>query len=115
MQFIRTGLRAAALIALVGAVVGVPAPASAAGPIINIRSALNNKCLEIRDSNVNNGAYVGMWNCWGGATTQWYWDGDLIRSNLNHKCLEVRDSNIENGAYVSMWDCWGGATTRWYW
>jgi hypothetical protein len=122
MKSLRLGRTAATLFAFVS-VIGVSSPvgaapassrAATARDVVNIHNLLNNKCLEIRDSNIENGAYVGMWDCWGGATTNWYWDGDQLRNMLNHKCLEVRDSNADNGAYASMWDCWGGATTRWY-
>ncbi|MEV4283085.1 RICIN domain-containing protein [Actinoplanes xinjiangensis] len=123
MKLPRIG-RAAAVIALfAGSMAGIPSLASAsskdargaaARDVVNIRSILNNKCLEIKDSKIDKGAYVGMWDCWGGVTTHWYWDGDQIRRMLTHGCLEIRDSDARNGAYVSMWDCWGGPATRWY-
>ena len=36
-----------------------------------IRSDLNNKCLDILGIDPNNGAHVGMWDCWGGAKQHW--------------------------------------------
>ena len=123
MSILKTARQAAVFLVLAGTVIGGPASASAAPPdvhqaaavdIVNLRSVLNNKCLEIRDSNPANGAYVGMWDCWGGLATYWFFYGDEIRSMRNGKCLEVRDSKVHNGALVSMWDCWGGAATHWY-
>jgi len=121
MKFMRSGRIVAIAVLLSGAIAAVPQTASASPEgvrvtrsVVNIHSILNNKCLEIRNSDISNGAYAGMWDCWGGVTTHWYWDGDQIRSMLNHKCLEIRDSIADNGAYVSMWDCWGGPATRWY-
>ena len=44
----------------------------AANPGFLIRSDLNNKCLDILGINAENGAHVGMWDCWGGANQRWY-------------------------------------------
>ncbi|TWP49004.1 ricin-type beta-trefoil lectin domain protein [Lentzea tibetensis] len=90
------------------------APASAAGPTINIVSEHNQKCLELLGFNNNNGAEVGTWDCWGGANQKWYWDGDQIRNVQNHKCLELLGFNNNNGAHVGLWDCWGGSNQKWY-
>jgi len=97
-----------------GATVGLSEPA-AAQTTITLRNGMNNKCLEILSFNNENGAPVGMWDCWGGANQAWYWDGRQIRNKLNNKCLEIVGFRNENGAGVGTWDCWGGANQRWYW
>lgn len=79
-----------------------------------IRSNLNNKCLEIYAFGNDNGSRSGMWDCWGGANQQWYWNGGEIRNAMNNKCLEVFAFSNDNGAKGVMWDCWGGANQQWY-
>ena len=37
-----------------------------------IRSELNNKCMDILGVDPNNGAHLVMWDCWGGANQQWH-------------------------------------------
>ncbi len=86
-----------------------------AASVVEIRSQMNDKCLEILGLHNENGAHTGMWDCWGGANQRWYWDGAQIRSQMNNKCLEVLSFNNDNGARVGMWDCWGGANQQWYW
>ncbi|MCY0989170.1 RICIN domain-containing protein [Nannocystis sp. ILAH1] len=80
-----------------------------------IRSVLNNKCMDILGVDPQNGAHVVTWDCWGGANQRWYWDGQQIRSALNNKCLDILGVDPNNGAHVVMWDCWGGANQKWYW
>jgi hypothetical protein len=63
-----------------------------------LRSQMNNKCLDILQLDNSNGAWTGMWDCWGGANERWYWDGTQIRSRLNNKCLEVLGIDGSNGA-----------------
>ncbi|WP_437854005.1 RICIN domain-containing protein [Sorangium sp. So ce363] len=101
--------------ALAFAAVLAPSGIVVANPGFEIRSELNNKCLEILTLSGENGAPVGMWDCAGTANQRWYWDGRLLRSDLNNKCLEILDWNRANGAVVSVWDCHGGDNQRWYW
>ncbi|WP_261565115.1 RICIN domain-containing protein [Frankia gtarii] len=105
---------AATLLALGVSVVDAPV-ASAAPATFTLRSQLNNKCLELLSFNNNNGAPAGMWDCWGGANQNWYWDGSQIRNQMNNKCLELLSFNNSNGAPVGLWDCWNGTNQRWYW
>jgi hypothetical protein len=79
-----------------------------------IKNYMNNRCLEILSFDNNNGAFSGMWDCWGGANQKWIWEGEEIRNVLNNKCLEILSFNNNNGAIVGMWDCWGGANQKWY-
>jgi hypothetical protein len=99
-------------------VVGAGSPAQADDKMtlkFELRSAWNNKCVEVLGFNNDNGAGVGAWDCWGGSNQQWYWDPtrQAIRSVMNHKCLEILSFNNNNGAQLGMWDCWGGANQRW--
>ena len=116
----------AALVLLSSLLPATPAAAAqipvgaAATPAINaagfeLRSELNNKCLEILSFNANNGAEAGMWDCWGGANQRWYWDGQMLRNEMNNKCLEILYVDPNNFAKAGMWDCWGGANQRWRW
>jgi hypothetical protein len=96
------------------AVMAVAPSTAAHAATITLRSELNNKCLEIYAFNANNGAQVGMWDCWGGANQSWYWNGEELRNTMNNKCLEIYAFNANNAAKVGMWDCWGGANQHWY-
>ena len=96
------------------AAVLAPSRALASGDF-TLQSKMNNKCLEITGFSNDNGAKVGMWDCWGGANQRWYWDGDRIRNKFNNKCLEIYALSNDNGARAGMWDCWGGANQEWYW
>ena len=86
---------------------------AALSQLYEIRSFMNNKCLDVLAFNNDNGANAGMWDCWGGSNQHWYWNGSEIRSSMNNKCLDVLGLNNDNGAHVGMWDCWGGANQQW--
>ncbi|GGN12442.1 hypothetical protein FHR83_003593 [Actinoplanes campanulatus] len=90
------------------------APAAARADAVEIRSALNNKCLDVSAWNPDNGAQVVMWDCHGGANQQWNMVGKQIRSQLNNKCLDIAAWSRINGAKVIMWDCHGGANQQWH-
>jgi hypothetical protein len=47
-------------------------PSPDAAPLGELRSELNNKCLDIAGVDPNSGAHVIMWDCWGGANQRWY-------------------------------------------
>lgn len=83
--------------------------------IYEFHSYLNHRCMDILGLNLDNGAHVGMWDCWGGANQRWYWNGEEIRSLLDNKCLDVLGIDPNNGAHVGVWDCWGGVNQHWYW
>ncbi|MFD8207690.1 RICIN domain-containing protein [Streptomyces sp. NPDC059695] len=82
----------------------------------------SNKCLEVADWSVNNGAAVRQWECTGGKNQKWerysapgsstgpYW-----YKNLNSgRCLEIKDWATYNGALADQWDCHYGANQTWY-
>ncbi|SHF63161.1 RICIN domain-containing protein [Streptoalloteichus hindustanus] len=121
--------RAVALLAALGLVLGGGAVTSSAVaevapahsaqpasplPMPLIRSQLNDRCLEIYAGHQEDGASVVMWDCHGGPSEQWYWDGEQIRTRLNGKCLEIYAFHQGNGAPVSTWRCDGGNNQRWY-
>ncbi|GGN12463.1 hypothetical protein FHR83_003594 [Actinoplanes campanulatus] len=102
-----------AILVSVLAVGTAAAPTAAVADTIEIRSTLNNRCLDIKDWNPGNGAKVQMWDCHGGANQKWNMVGNQIRSQLNNRCLDIEGWNSGNGAKVQMWDCHGGANQRW--
>ncbi|MFJ5548527.1 RICIN domain-containing protein [Streptomyces sp. NPDC093225] len=108
-----------ALVMTSGAVVPAVIPAAAAGtprapeeparaPLqtsFEIRSQVNDNCLDVADANPEAGAAVHMWTCNGGANQHWHWVGDQIRSDLNEKCLDLAGANPYDLATVELWDC----------
>jgi O-glycosyl hydrolase len=79
-----------------------------------IKSSMNNKCLDILGFNNSDGAPVVMWGCSGTANQQWYMDGSQIKSKFNNKCLDILGFNNSDGARVVMWGCSGTANQQWY-
>ena len=77
-----------------------------------IRTALDNKCLDVGFEN-DNGAPVRVYDCTGGANQYWYRSGAQIRSRFNNKCLDLLGFNDNNGAPVGMWDCSGSVNQHW--
>ncbi|NEA53154.1 ricin-type beta-trefoil lectin domain protein [Streptomyces sp. SID13666] len=85
-----------------------PAVAVAGGYFVNVDSG---KCLDAVWSH-SNGTSVTQWDCYGGATQQWSWNGQEIVNTDSGKCLDAVWSH-SNGTAVTQWDCYGGATQLW--
>ncbi|WP_424889884.1 RICIN domain-containing protein [Streptomyces sp. XH2] len=82
--------------------------AASGGYFVNVDSA---KCLDAVWSH-SNGTSVTQWDCYGGATQQWRWNGQEIVNIDSGKCLDAVWSH-NNGTAVTQWDCYGGATQLW--
>ncbi|WP_438296033.1 RICIN domain-containing protein [Streptomyces sp. HUAS TT7] len=85
-----------------------PGLAASGGYFINVDSG---KCLDAVWSH-SNGTVVNQWDCYGGATQQWSWNGQEIVNADSGKCLDAVWSH-SNGTAVTQWDCYGGATQQW--
>jgi hypothetical protein len=78
-----------------------------------ITSQVDNRCLDISQSNTGNGALVDTWDCDGTPNQRWHFDGGRIRSDLNNKCLDVAGGNGGNGGAIDMLDCQSINTQTW--
>jgi len=80
----------------------------------NIRSRLNNMCLDVFANNFNNGGSVVMWPCNTQNNQRWVLDArGQLRSTANTiKCLDA--SANSNGATVYIFDCHTGPNQRWF-
>ncbi|MFJ5546484.1 RICIN domain-containing protein [Streptomyces sp. NPDC093225] len=94
--------------------VGVASPAQAEttieGPfrIINLGTQ---KCLEVADWSLLDGAAVRQWTCTGGKNQQWY-VADIYGVNQwtlananSGKCVDIPGGNVANGVQLIQWDC----------
>lgn len=41
---------------------------ASAAHVVELRNGMNDKCLETLSFDNSNGAWAGLWDCWGGAT-----------------------------------------------
>ncbi|RCH61751.1 hypothetical protein DT019_36590 [Streptomyces sp. SDr-06] len=85
-----------------------PSLAAGGGPVVNVDSG---KCLDAVWSH-SNGTAVNQWDCYGGATQLWSWNGQELVNSDSGKCLDAVWSH-SNGTAVHQWDCYGGATQLW--
>ncbi|MFG3165639.1 RICIN domain-containing protein [Streptomyces sp. NPDC048200] len=91
------------------------------GTVYRIRNASTNKCLEVADSRLDNGAPVQQWTCENVNTQKWILDHDpwtfrtAVLANLNSlKCLEIPDASVgSNGALAHQWTCGEGIAQKW--
>jgi len=91
------------------------------GQVYRIRNAYTNKCLEVADSRLDNGAPVQQWTCESLGTQRWILDYEdwtwrtSTLVNLNsRKCLEIPDAGVgHNGALAHQWQCGDGIAQRW--
>ncbi|MFH8254198.1 RICIN domain-containing protein [Streptomyces roseolus] len=103
--------------AAAAALTSAPAFADQASHIVNMNS---NKCLEVADWSMNDGAAVRQWSCGNFQANQmWYevpyGDGSVQIVNQNSgKCLEIADWSMSNGAVARQWTCTGGKNQRWF-
>lgn len=91
------------------------------GQVYRIRNAYTNKCLEVADSRLDNGAPVQQWACepidtqrWILDYEDWTWRTSTLVNLNSRKCLEIPDAGIgQNGALAHQWQCGDGIAQRW--
>ncbi|MFJ7272002.1 RICIN domain-containing protein [Streptomyces sp. NPDC099050] len=93
-----------------------PVPVPSSGQIRNVNS---DKCLEVSNSGLNNGAAVQQWTCGTQAGAKWEFRPTTTAGvyqivNVNSgKCLEISNSSLDNGALVQQWTCANIPTMQW--
>ncbi|GAA1616495.1 ricin-type beta-trefoil lectin domain protein [Actinoplanes couchii] len=75
-------------------------------------SSLNNKCIDVPNSNFSDGVQTQMWNCNGSAAQRWEATGGTLRTG-NNKCLDVAWGSTANGAAIQIANCSGNAAQQW--
>ena len=88
-----------------------------AGLIIKMRSN-HNLCIDLIDSNTDNGNNIQLWGCNGSNAQKWLYDGisQSIRSVVNpDKCMQIEKNT--DGVYgkrsnVNIYDCNGSAVQQ---
>ena len=72
------------------------------------------KCLEVFNSNLSNGADIGLAACNGGANQQWSINGDgAIVATQSGLCLDVSGGATQDGSKVRIWACHKGSNQQW--
>ncbi|MFW6691149.1 non-reducing end alpha-L-arabinofuranosidase family hydrolase [Streptomyces sp. MAR4 CNX-425] len=100
----------AVLIGLAPALVAGPAQAASTGAL---RSAASDRCLDVSGASQEDGAYLQIWDCHGGANQQWTYTDDGRLTVYGDKCLDVPDHATTAGTRVQIWSCSGGANQQW--
>ncbi len=76
-----------------------------------IRSRLNNKCIDIPNSNTNDGTQLQMWDCNGTGAQSWQWYSDGSVRALG-KCMDVAWGAVTNGAIIQIANCSGNPAQK---
>jgi len=98
---------------------GPPPPAPPlAGGLYTLTARHSNKCLDVANASVNNGADIQQWDCTNGKNQKWNLvskGGDVYTLAAFHsgKCLDVAGARNNNGADLLQWDCHGKDNQAW--
>jgi len=78
------------------------------------RSAIEGKCIDVRNSGTADGTIVQLWTCNGTDAQRWTYvpdAGGTLRAF--GKCLDVTANGTANGSKVQLWPCNGGGAQLW--
>jgi len=84
-----------------------------------VRSGLNNKCMNLKGNNTANGTKVTIDTCADVARQKWTWgytpgiSGYDRTIRIHDKCLDNAFSGTANGNPVQLWTCNGTNAQRW--
>ncbi len=79
---------------------------------------LQNKCMDVSASNVNDGANVQLWSCNGAGAQRFKVmtvDGAWFQlvSTISGRCVEAAGGGTSDGTNVQMWACNGTEAQQW--
>ncbi|MFF5079350.1 ricin-type beta-trefoil lectin domain protein [Actinoplanes sp. NPDC000266] len=74
-------------------------------------SSLNNKCVDVPNSNFSDGVPVQMWGCNGTGAQKWNFVNGTLQTS-NNKCLDVAWGSTANGAVIQIANCSGNAAQQ---
>jgi hypothetical protein len=102
----------AAATALVGILLAVPDPASAA--VGAVRGVPSGRCVDVPGASKTNGTQVKLYDCNGGSNQQWnYTSGRRLAAYAGTKCLDAYNGGTTAGTQVVIWDCNGNLNQQW--
>lgn len=83
--------------------------------VYNLVSRNSNKCLDIKDVSLNNGALTQQWDCANSGNQRFRFEladsgafggrAYTIKAEHTAKCLSVQNSGLANGVNIIQWDC----------
>lgn len=90
-----------------------PIGGTIANGVYNLRSSYSNKCLDVRDHSLDNGARLQQWGCTGENQQRFlinHAGGDYytISGFDSRRCVSSQESKQDNGNPVLQWDCANG-------
>ncbi|KOV31547.1 alpha-L-arabinofuranosidase [Streptomyces sp. XY431] len=100
----------AAVAALAAMLVAAPARAATSGALHGTGSG---RCLDVTNADRNDGAFLQIHDCSGGANQQWTSTSDNRLTVYGNKCLDVPGHATTAGTRVQIWTCSGGANQQW--
>ncbi|MGX6602967.1 ricin-type beta-trefoil lectin domain protein [Micromonosporaceae bacterium Da 78-11] len=75
-------------------------------------SNFNGRCIDVPNSNFNDGVPLQMWGCNGSGAQKWtFVNGSLQTSN--NKCMDVAWGSNANGAVIQIATCSGNGAQQW--
>ncbi|MFG1991770.1 ricin-type beta-trefoil lectin domain protein [Actinoplanes sp. NPDC048988] len=92
-------------------VYGLTLTTTGGGSGSSLISSLNNKCLDVPNSNFSDGVPVQMWGCNGTAAQKWNFVNGTLQTS-NNKCLDVAWGSTANGAVIQIANCSGNAAQQ---
>lgn len=87
-------------------VYGLSLTTTGGGSSSSLISSLNNKCLDVPNSNFADGVRVQMWTCNGTGAQRWNFVNGTLQTS-NNKCLDVAWGSTANGAVIQIVTCSG--------
>ncbi|WP_127500154.1 beta-1,3-glucanase family protein [Actinoplanes solisilvae] len=78
---------------------------------VPVISSLNNKCIDVPNSNFVDSAPLQMWTCNNTNAQKWTFTGGTLRSQ-NNKCMDVQAAGTANGSPIQLYTCNGTAAQQ---
>ncbi|MFD3540246.1 ricin-type beta-trefoil lectin domain protein [Streptomyces sp. NPDC058662] len=85
----------------------LPGGASGTGEV----KGVNNKCLDVDNSQTADGTKIQLWTCNGTDAQRWTVAGDTVKAL--GKCLDVSGGGSADGTKVQLWTCNGTSAQKW--
>ncbi len=76
------------------------------GAATTVKSNWNGKCIDVPNSNFNDGQQLSVWDCHGGANQKFEFVNGTLRTQ-NNKCMDVAWGSRDNGAAIQLVTCNG--------
>ncbi|WP_305782473.1 ricin-type beta-trefoil lectin domain protein [Symbioplanes lichenis] len=92
-------------------VYGLSLTTSGGGSTSAVVSNLNSKCIDVPNSQFNDGVLVQMWTCNQTNAQRWTFVNGTLQTQ-NNKCLDVAWGSTANGAAIQIVGCSGNAAQQ---